>query len=303
MGSRFSKRYGYDPEMPTEPVVEDAPGVVRFAFLKGILDDLTFIDRDPRYPDGQNRPLGVKAVGEQLCVLFRQEPDSSLDDSWSCWDTLQSLVRGCEWYHFYDAVERIGELIQEAERQYGQREIDWDGGWAGRFGFQAYRANVNELFADHGVVWRLSPESHLEREMPEPLAKAIETVEEALAAGFEPASVAFNKARQFLTTRPLDPENAIKEIVSSVESVGRSMYPGTATLGDVCKEMRRAGSPPLMVTFIEKFYAFASAEPGVRHGGSTTPKVELADADFCLHVGTALIRYLIDSPAAAGKAR
>ena len=300
MGSRFSRRYGYDPEMPTEPIVQDAPGPLRFGFLNGILDDLTYIDRDSRHGNPLGRPLGVKALGEQLCVLFRQEADSSLEDSWQCWDALKSLLRQCEWYRFYDAVERIGELIQEAQRQFGQRVTrgvasDTDPAeWNERFGFEAYRGKVNDLFADLSVVWRLNAESGLEREMPEPLAKAVENVEEALAAGFEPASVAFDKARRFLTDRPLDPENAIKEIVSSVESLGRSMYPGTVTLGDVAKEMRKAGFPPLLVGLIDKFYGFASAEPGVRHGGRTTPQVELADADFCLLVGTALIRYLMD---------
>jgi hypothetical protein len=166
--------------------------------------------------------------------------------------------------------------------------------WQQLFGFDAYRGNVNELFADHRVTWRLNAESRLERDLPGPLSEAVESVQEALAAGFEPASVAFNKARRFLTGRPLDPENAIKEIVSSVESVGRSMYPGTTTLGDVAKRMRKAGYPSLLVDLIEKFWGFASAEPGVRHGGPTTSEVQLADADFCLHIGTALIRYMID---------
>jgi len=191
-------------------------------------------------------------------------------------------------------VERIGELIQEAEWQYAERDIDWDPGWAGRFGFEAYRAKVNDLFAEHSVVWRLNKESQLEREMPEELVQALEAVQESLGATLEPAAMAFKKARRFLTGRPLDPENAIKEIVSAVESVGRSLYPGATTLGDVVRAMRRTDFPPLMATVIDKFWAFASAEPGVRHGGTTTPRVELADADFCLHLGTALIRYLLE---------
>jgi len=192
-------------------------------------------------------------------------------------------------------------LIQEAERQFGQRVIRGvtseerdPAEWSESFGFDAYRGNVNDLFTDHGVVWRLNTESRLEREMPEELAQAVEAVEASLADTLEPAQIAFKKARRFLTGRPLDPENAIKEIVSAVESVGCSLYPGTKTLGDVVKQMRKAGFPPLMATVIDKFYAFASAEPGVRHGGTTTPRVELADADFCLHVGTALIRYLLE---------
>jgi hypothetical protein len=34
--------------------------------------------------------------------------------------------------------------------------------------------------------------------------------------------------------------------------------------------------------------------PAVRHGGTSLSGLTLADADFCLHVGTAMIRYLLE---------
>ena len=93
----------------------------------------------------------------------------------------------------------------------------------------------------------------------------------------------------------MDPENAIKEITSAVESVGRVFYPAADTLGEVAKEMRRDASwPSPLVSMIEKFYAYASSEPAVRHGAPVASRVGIADAEFCLHVGVALIRYLIE---------
>jgi hypothetical protein len=266
--------------------------------MNQVLGPLTFIDQDSRHRNDEDRPLGIKSLGESFYAICQEEPDASLYDSWLCRETVRSLLLECEWYHFYNCVEHVAERLQRMEVPPWSAD---PAAWWERFGFEAYRQNVNQLLADHGVVWRVATNGQLERDMAEPLQKAIETVEEALAAGFEPATVAFNKARGFLTRHPLDPENAIKEIVSSVESVGRSIYPDTATLGDVAKRMRKAGYPSLLVDMIDKFYGFASAEPGVRHGGRTTPEVELADADFCLHVGTALIRYLIDWPAGGKK--
>jgi len=92
----------------------------------------------------------------------------------------------------------------------------------------------------------------------------------------------------------IDPENSIKEIVSTVESIGRVLYPKASTLGDVVKEMRRENVlPQHLVSVIEKFYSYANAEPAVRHGAPVPSKVVLDDAEFCLHLGAALISYLI----------
>jgi hypothetical protein len=104
------------------------------------------------------------------------------------------------------------------------------------------------------------------------------------------------KAIRYLQDEPVDPENSIKEIVSTVESVGRVLYSDAKTLGDVVKAMRKDHTrPQLLITVIEKFYGYANAEPAIRHGSSMSSKVALDDAEFCLHVGAALTRYLIAS--------
>ena len=113
---------------------------------------------------------------------------------------------------------------------------------------------------------------------------------------FEPAHQHFRKAIRYLREPPLDPENSIKEIVSTLESVGKIVYSNSTTLGDVVKEMRKAKTLPRhLITVIEKFYAYACDEPAVRHGGSVSSKVMLDDAEFCLHLGAALTQYLISS--------
>ena len=79
-----------------------------------------------------------------------------------------------------------------------------------------------------------------------------------------------------------------------MESVGRVFYPKANTLSDVVVALKKSASfPPLLSSMIDKFYAYASSEPAVRHGAPVPSDVVLADAEFCLHVGIALIRYLI----------
>lgn len=113
---------------------------------------------------------------------------------------------------------------------------------------------------------------------------------------FEPAHQHLRKAIHYLQGKSIDSENSIKETVSTLESVGRVLYPKASTLGDVVKELRKDQSrPQLLITVIEKFYAYTNAEPAVRHGAAVSSKVMLDDAEFCLHVGAALTRYLIAS--------
>lgn len=67
-------------------------------------------------------------------------------------------------------------------------------------------------------------------------------------------------------------ENSIKESVSAFESVSRVLYDKTSTLGDALAKMKKDGSvPPMLVTVMEKFYAYANAAPGLRHGGVQVP--------------------------------
>jgi len=44
---------------------------------------------------------------------------------------------------------------------------------------------------------------------------------------------------------------------------------------------------------IERYYAFACAEPGVRHGGKTNSNIAIEEAELCLHIGAAVIRYFL----------
>ena len=116
-----------------------------------------------------------------------------------------------------------------------------------------------------------------------------------LCTAFVSRQVYYLKAVKYSTVRPLDSENSIKEITCAIESIGRVMYP-KATLGRVVKEMKKENLlPQHLITLIENFYVYASAEPSVRHGNPLTSSVAIDDAEFCLHVGAAIIHYLIAS--------
>ena len=236
----FSKRYGYNPQIPSEPILEDAPSWLRVGYINQILGPFTFVDNDSRYENSSGSPVGIKALNEIICVHFRMEIDSSATDSWHCLDFLHGLVKDSEWYQFYDIVEIVGQEVKSVEKDW--RESRWAEAYAERiekYGFQSYRRIVNELFANDNVSWRLDDEGNLKRELPEALGRRIETIQTELTDEFEPASEHYRKAVRYANARHIDPENSIKEIVSAVESVGRVLYPKATTLGDVVKEMRK----------------------------------------------------------------
>lgn len=286
---KFSNRYGYDPQQPKEPVLEDASDWVRVCYFDQVLSRFTYIDEDTRYPNTNDAPLGIKELHKKFCHSIREETDESYYDSWYCGERLKDHLRSTLWYHFYDFVELAGIEIKKAEVNHA-----FDDEWLEKFGFESYREDVNRVFSQEKIAWRLNPESVLIRTLPSDLEKRMNQVDAQLKDKFAPAREHFKKARRYCMEHPLDPENSIKEIVSALESVARTLCPGATTLGDALKDMRKKSYiPSMLVPVFEKFYAYANAEPAVRHGSSFPSSVNLMDAELALHTGLALIRYLI----------
>jgi len=274
----FSKRNQFDPQIPKSPVIEDAPKLLRIEYWERVLNPITYIDNDSRYSQN-NGLLGIKDLLVNLCILTHTEPNENMNDSWFCNDELKSLVMDSPWYHFYDVVEYVaGRLLSD----FIFSEKD----------FASYREKTNNAFDNNVIVWRLNAKGTLERGKLDDLQDKMNKTENILQQGFPAALQHLKKAQRFITNRPLDPENAIKEAVSSVESYGRVLYPNASTLGDVIKELKKKPFPILILNMMEKFYAFASSEPGVRHGGAISSRIGLADGDFCLYVSVAFIDYL-----------
>lgn len=286
--TNFSRRYKYNPQVPKDPILEDAPSGMRIAYVNGILDHLTYVDSNGDEENSGNKPLEVLHLHSAFCFILREEPSSG---RWQYpWKTLTDQVYSVPWYAFFDFVELVGTQLLAIQEFYQS-----DPKWINRFGYETYRTQVNNLFAEDNIGWRSNTTGQLVREIPPALAKRLELTQTALSDGFEPARAHFAKAMRYANARPADPENSIKETISALESLGRKLYPGTSTLGDVVKEMRKSPTiPAQLVTLIDKFYAFASNQPAVRHGAPDPSTVDLTEAEFCLHVGAALIRYLID---------
>jgi hypothetical protein len=289
---KFSHRHNFDPRIPKSAVLEEAPEGLRIAYLNSVLEPI--VNWNSSHND--ERPLHAYELSRQFCSMARMEmPDFGYSNT-STWDDLKYLIKGAEWFNFYDFVEYVAKSLVKTPDGTITRFVE-------QADFEKYKQQVNDLFLEDRIGWRLNDSGELVREIPSALARRLEETSNRLSGEFTPARRHYLKAVRYVSGRPLDPENAIKEIISAVESVGRVFYPNANTLGDVAKEMRKKAHlmPPVMVQMIEKFYGYASSEPAVRHGSPVQSRVFLADAEFCLHVGVALIRYMLERHDSAKK--
>ncbi|WP_431295567.1 AbiJ-NTD4 domain-containing protein [Rahnella sp. PAMC 25559] len=288
---KFSYRHGFDPDYKNEPIREDAPPWLKSLFFATILDGLIYIDGDSRFPNNENKPLGIKALIERLCAENGQETDDEDHDSFYCYDSLKVRIQNLAWYQFYDVVELIGYLLKENDLK---KTISWGQKTYEEFSFSSYRQKVNDLFSTHKIEWKLSESSSLETPIPTDLELKLNQADASLQDRFEPARKHYAKARYFALGSHKDPENSIKESISAVESVCRTYYPSASTLGDALKQMRKESViSPLLITVIEKFYAYTNAEPAVRHGSDKASSVLEYDAELALHISSAFIRTII----------
>lgn len=284
---KFSHRHGYDPEFVNKTFRDDAPRWVRKLYFKNILDRLVY-DASSLIP--KNKPIPAFDLINEILIMDDEEPDDYYLNNTPGMEVLRNLVMNIPWYRFYDTVETVAEKIIEID--------DDDNFTQSRknesFSFSAYRQRVNELFSEYNIDWKMNESGQLELPLPPFLEEKVKSTEERLADEFRPARAHFAKARAFALGSHRDAENSIKESISAIESICKTFYPDASTLGDALKMMRKDGSvSPMLITIVEKFYAYANAEPAVRHGSNKDSAVLEHDAELALHFAAAFIRTLI----------
>ena len=266
-----------------ELIFDDAPKSTRVGFYKGVLNHFVISNGRMSRP----APLDCYELHVKFCALIRDESDPWDYSQESSWDGLIYHLKEVNWMEFFDFVELAGkELIIKGDNPFQ----------ADTHSFESYQSKVNALFEEDLIGWRLDSNAELTRNIPQTLTSRVKSTKELVDDSFEPAREHYKKAVQYLYQHPIDPANSIKEIVSALESIGKMLHPGTSTLGEVIKELKKVKKhPKLLLDAYEKIYAYANATPSVRHGHTEVLVVTIHEAELMLHTGIALIRYLIDS--------
>ena len=265
-------------------IVDDAPKWFRSIFVEQVVrGHLTIVPRsNSLYKVDREHPVGTEWLFERMCQLAQRHPGSLYLAPYSAFPQLKQMLENCEWFFFYDAVEIVAEILLRNDNI--GRAIN-------SYSYAKYAYDANAMFVNSGIGWHLDNAGLPQRKLTEERAVA-----EAQLQAIElhsPAKVHLAKAALMLKQRPCDSANSIKESVSAIESFGRKAYPHASTLGDVLKELRtKSAAPPLLLAAIEKVYAFACAEPGVRHGNADGERVGRADAEFTYVMAMSSITYL-----------
>ncbi|MFN7122398.1 MAG: AbiJ-NTD4 domain-containing protein [Hydrogenophaga sp.] len=216
---RFSARFEASKGKRVQ-VLEDAPRATRIGFLKRIL--IKFVGTEGGFRNTRKQPLDTSEVHESFVALIRDEADPWDYDNEGPWSALSQHLKDCTWGEFYDFVELLGKLLLKKEA---------DGPFDDPDHFKEYQTQVNELFREDSIGWTLNEASQLYRQIPKELVKRIEVTASMLAKRFDTARQHYQKAQSYLHQHPIDEANSIKEIVSAIESVARTVNPKASTLG------------------------------------------------------------------------
>jgi len=297
MNNYFSTREGHQSFIPDRIVFDDAPQSFRFAYFEDILFEYSYVEDDRWRRDG--KPVGLKTLYRKLCRLLHMETDDVYFDSFYTTGLMREWIKDIEWFVFFDVLELVGEEITSAfldMEEYGINAYDVDSVFwiATSYKFHNYMKAVNVILKKYNIGWRINEESRLERTDDSNLREKVLEVQKNVDDKYSQAKMHLEKAERFAFQRPLDPENSIKESICAIESIGKTIFPKCSTLGDIIKELKKQSNVPMLTSIIDKFWKFSNATPDVRHGGTKDSNLAIYDAEFCLHVGTALVKYLND---------
>jgi len=262
-------------------------------------------------PEELKQEIAMEAIGQHLDEHGMPEFTPS--------GTSAARIRGSDVAQGYFERNRAGPPEDEVLLAYIARKVYW--GWAHgaiettvrTADARRLRTTVDDLvrvaIAGDGVYWQrsdsysraLRPTSRLLKDVPSgtfpgldrPILPRVANL--LTAPRYGAARKHFTRAMELLDQESPDLANAVKEAVSSVESLslvvlGREK----GTLGDCIKEFRGRGLvKPQLLKALEALWGFASEEPGIRHGKSIAEDVDRAEATFALSLAGSAIPLLL----------
>jgi len=222
-----------------------------------------------------NDYLGVKNFGVFLYLSFFKKPIDNLPNSFEKFVyEIRDYFFRCKWFEVYDFLEFV---LDFANGQNYLKNIEKRINIVLESELSTYR------FID-GVCTDITTENE------------IDEVKEALEVGpFEGAQNHLKRALELLYDREKpDYRNSIKESISAVESVARSITnKPKATLGDLLPYLEKQHNlHPALKEAFSRLYGYTSDEGGIRHAMMESTGLKAADARFFLISCSAFINYL-----------
>lgn len=211
-----------------------------------------------------------------LCELFLKAPDRN---NWSASNVdaeVRDLLRDCEWFEVYDAIEKI--------RQASLRRYHSEGPAAAEFENQ-----INNYFRRAGIGWQLV-NGNVEVRGTEAFEIAVRHGRDQLyEQGKHTAAQELHEAIQDLSRRPI-PEitGAIQHAMAALECVARDNCASKDTLGDLIRR-NQALFPKPIDEIVQKAWGWSS-NYGRHLQEGVAPTFE--DAELMVGISGVLCRYL-----------
>jgi len=174
--------------------------------------------------------FGPYPIRDEVCSVLRVRPNPG---NWSeypnVWGEAEGLVYGCEWFHFYDFIEKLYEGISK-RRSNEDQETATDRG-------KRLETALNEFFVDEGIGWQLI-EGEIVTRGTEIFESNVHGASKALeSAGRLTARDEIHEALMDLSRRPeADLTGAVQHAMAALECVARNVCGDEkATLGEIVK--------------------------------------------------------------------
>ena len=232
----FSKRYGYKSPSKDITVWQDAPENLRHFVLDKALEM-------------GYRPYSLR---DAICSVLHVRPDPG---NWSeypnVWSEAEGLVYGCEWFHFYDFVEKLHQMVSV------RRSTEYPETAAERG--KSFETTLNEFLVDEGIGWQII-EGEVVTRGTETFESNVHGAVEALeSAGRLTARDEIHEALIDLSRRPeADLTGAVQHAMAALECVARDACEDEkATLGEVIKRYPGIIPKPLDES-VAKAWGYAS---------------------------------------------
>jgi AbiJ N-terminal domain 4 len=244
---RFSLRHGIEAE-PSQPIFEEAPPRLRYFVLEYLKNNF--------YGNA-----AIDLVGRVLC-----RPELIVSGAGrTAWETLQPHIFKCEWWGVYNILEAM----------YEYRAVEGD-----RLQ-QDFVEELNYVFSEECIGWKMDPSGHLQRLLPEAIqVEADRVFGELRIPRFAPALAHMQVAHGAYSSRPRRDPEVCSSAFDALESVAKEVFSmPTATLGDVVTAARKRNifaSETLSV--LEKLYGLANSH--FRHGMTEPFKLGAAEVGF-----------------------
>jgi hypothetical protein len=244
---RFSLRYGIEAE-PSQPVFEDAPRRLRYFVLEYLKNN--FYDH-----------IAVALVGR-----VRSCPELIVSGAGrTAWERLLPHIFTCEWEELYNMIEEIYKDLPKM----GPGEE------------QGFVEQLNDVFSEESIGWKMDPGGRLQRLLPEAIQVEAERVfGELQIPRFAPALAHMQVAHAAYNSRPRRDLEVCSSAFDALESVMKEVFSmPTATLGGVVDAVRKRNifaSETLSV--LERIYALSNNH--FRHGMTEPFRLGAPEVEF-----------------------